>query len=100
MAHAEELNDFQRGTIIGCHLSDKSVRKMSALLELPRSTFVIAVIVKWKHLGATTSQPQSGSSHKLTEWGRRVLKHVAKIVCPRLHLLPSSKLPLEATSAQ
>ena len=49
MGHIEELSDFQRGTIIGCHLSNKSVRQLSALLELPQST-VSAVIVKWKHL--------------------------------------------------
>jgi hypothetical protein len=54
MAHNEELSNFQRDTVIGCHLS-KSVRQISALLELPWST-VSAVIVKWKRLGATTAQ--------------------------------------------
>uniref|UniRef100_UPI00358F38DD uncharacterized protein isoform X3 n=1 Tax=Myxine glutinosa TaxID=7769 RepID=UPI00358F38DD len=58
MGRTEELSDFQRGTVIGCHLSNKSVRKISALLELPRST-VGAVIVKWKRHGATTAQPRS-----------------------------------------
>ena len=67
----EELSDFQCGNVIGCHLSNKSVCLISALLELPRST-VSAVIVKWKLLGATTAQPQSGWSHKLTEQDRRV----------------------------
>ena len=63
---------------------------MFALLELPRST-VGAIIVKWKHLGATAAPPWSGRPHKLTERDR----------CPRLqHSLPSSKMPLEATSAQ
>ena len=62
----EELRDFQRGTVIGCHLSNKSVFPISALLELPRST-VSAIIVKWKRLGATTAQLQSGRPHKLTE---------------------------------
>ena len=46
MGHTEELSDFQSGTVIGCHLSNKSVPHISALLELPRST-VGAVIVKW-----------------------------------------------------
>ena len=59
----EELSDFQRG--IGCHLSNKSVLQNSALLELPRST-VSAVIGKWKRLGATMDQPQSGRPHKLS----------------------------------
>ena len=30
----EELSDFQHGTVIGCHLSNKSVRHISALVEL------------------------------------------------------------------
>ena len=41
-------------------------RQISALLELPLST-VSALIVKWKHLAATTSQPRSARRHKLTE---------------------------------
>ena len=42
---------------------------------------VSAVIVKWKRLGATTVQPRSGRSHKLTERDRRVLKRVARKNC-------------------
>jgi transposase len=68
-----ELSDFQHGTVIRCHLS---VCQISALLELLRST-ASAVIVKWKRLGATTAQLQSGRPHKLTEQARRVLKCVA-----------------------
>jgi hypothetical protein len=56
MARTEELSDIQRGTVMGCQLSNKSVPTFSALLELPWST-VSAVIVKWKRLGATTAQP-------------------------------------------
>ena len=86
MACTEELSDFQCGTVIGCHLSNKSVCKISALLELPQST-VSAVIVKWKHLVARTAQPRSGRPHKLTERDRRVLK---RIVC-------KNRLPSVAT---
>ena len=69
------------------------------MLELPQST-VRAVIVKWKRLGATTAQQRSGKPHELTERDHQVLKRV-KMVYPRLqHSLPSSKLPLESTSAQ
>ena len=78
MALTEELSDFQRGTVIGCHLSNKSVSQISSLLELPRST-VSAVIVRWEHIGATTAQPRSGRPHQLTEWERRVLKQVARL---------------------
>ena len=77
MAHTDELSDIQHGTVIGCHFSNKSVRQISALLELPRST-VNAVIMKWKRLGATTALPRSGRPLKLTERDRRVLKHVKK----------------------
>jgi transposase len=77
MARVEELSDFQRGTVIGCHLSNKSVRQISALLELPLST-VSTVIMKWKRLGATMAPPdKSGSPHKLTERDHRMLKHLA-----------------------
>ena len=62
--------------VIGCHLSNKSVRQISALLELTRST-VSVIIVNWKHLGATLAQPKSGRTHKLTEWDHQVLKRVA-----------------------
>ena len=83
MARTEELSDFQRGTVIGCQLSKKSVHKISAVLELPQST-VSAVVVKWKRLGATTAQPRSGRPHKLTERDRRVLKWVA---CEKSYVL-------------
>jgi transposase len=72
--------DFQRGTVIGCHLSNKSVSQVSALLELPRST-VSAVIVKWKRLGATAAQPRSGRPHKPTERDHHVQKHVVCKKC-------------------
>jgi hypothetical protein len=55
---SDELSDFQRGTVIGCHLYNKSVCKISALLDLPRST-VNAVIVKWKRLVETMAQPMA-----------------------------------------
>ncbi|XP_035237413.1 LOW QUALITY PROTEIN: NAD kinase [Anguilla anguilla] len=37
MGRTEELSDFQHGTVIGCHLFNKSVREIPALLVLPRS---------------------------------------------------------------
>ena len=88
MWHRDRMPPFQQ---VSFHIS--------ALLELPRST-VNAVIVKWKCLGATTAQTQSGRPHMLTERDHQVLKRV-KMVCPRLqHSLPISKLPRDTTSAQ
>ena len=43
----EELSEYQHSPVIGCHLSNKSVLQMSALLELPQAT-VSAVIGKGK----------------------------------------------------
>lgn len=44
---------------------------------LPASVSKNAVIVKWKHPEATTAQPQSSRPNGCTEWGGRVLRHVA-----------------------
>ena len=49
----------------------------------PWST-VIAVIMKWKHLGATMAQSPCDRPHKLTEWDHWVLKRV-KIVSSVAH---------------
>ncbi|XP_076585728.1 aminoacyl tRNA synthase complex-interacting multifunctional protein 1-like [Chaetodon auriga] len=80
MGRREELSDFQRGTVVGCHLCKKSVREISALLNLPRST-VSAVILKWKRGGITTALPRSGRPHKLKEEDRQVLEKVALENC-------------------
>jgi hypothetical protein len=32
-----ELSDFERGLVIGCHISKKSVRDIAILLKLPKS---------------------------------------------------------------
>uniref|UniRef100_A0A8C7F8Y6 [histone H3]-trimethyl-L-lysine(4) demethylase n=1 Tax=Oncorhynchus kisutch TaxID=8019 RepID=A0A8C7F8Y6_ONCKI len=58
----EELSGFQCGTVIGCHLSNKSVRQISAPVNCK---FCYCEVV-----GATTAQPRSGRSHKLTERDR------------------------------
>ena len=50
----------------------------SSLLELPWAT-VTAVIVKWKHLEATTAQPRSGRPNKLTKWDCRVLNGLSSV---------------------
>nr|XP_046271983.1 aminoacyl tRNA synthase complex-interacting multifunctional protein 1-like [Scatophagus argus] len=80
MGRGEELSDFQRGTVVGCHMCDKSVREISALLNLPRST-VSTVILKWKRGGITTALPRSGRPHKLKEQDRQVLEKIALESC-------------------
>lgn len=85
MGRGEELSEFQRGTVVGCHLCKKSVREISALLNLPRST-VSSVILRWKRGGITTALPRSGRPHKLKEEHRQLLERVALQKC-----LPSIK---------
>ncbi|KAM3623415.1 uncharacterized protein V6R79_010808 [Siganus canaliculatus] len=80
MGRSEELSDFQRGTVVGCFMCKKTVREISALLNLPRST-VSAVILKWKRGGITTTLPRSGRPHKLREEDRQLLEKVALENC-------------------
>ncbi|CAI9547087.1 unnamed protein product [Staurois parvus] len=73
MDRSQELSEFKRGTVIGCHLCDKSICEISLLLNIPRSP-VSGIITKWKQLGTTATQPQSGGPRKMTEWGQHMLK--------------------------
>ncbi|CAI9534649.1 unnamed protein product [Staurois parvus] len=66
MGRSQELNELKRGTVIGCHLCNKSIRDISLLLNIPRSTDS-GIITKWKQLGSTATQPRS-------ERGQRMLK--------------------------
>ena len=47
MSKAKELSEFDRGSIVGCHLYGKSVREIADILQKPKST-VSDVNVKWK----------------------------------------------------
>ncbi|CAI9564470.1 unnamed protein product, partial [Staurois parvus] len=73
MGHLQELSDSKRGAVIGCHLCNKSIREISLLLNIPRST-VSGIITKWKQLGTTATQLQSDRPRKMTERGQRMLK--------------------------
>jgi hypothetical protein len=54
MGRSGKLSDFERGLVIGCHISKKSVRDIATLLKLPKLT-AGDVIVKWKREGTTTT---------------------------------------------
>ncbi|CAI9578858.1 unnamed protein product, partial [Staurois parvus] len=77
MGCSQELSEFNRSTVIGCHLCNKSIHDILLLLKIPRST-VRGIITKWKQLGTTATQPQSGRPHKMTELDQLMLK---RIVC-------------------
>ncbi|CAI9578760.1 unnamed protein product [Staurois parvus] len=56
MGRLQELSEFKHGTVIGCHLCNKSTCEIFLLLNIPRST-VSGFIKKWKQLGTTETQP-------------------------------------------
>ncbi|CAI9571969.1 unnamed protein product, partial [Staurois parvus] len=56
MGHSQGLSELKHGTVIGCYLCNKSIREISLLLNIPRST-VSGIITKWKQLGTTATQP-------------------------------------------
>ncbi|CAI9590243.1 unnamed protein product [Staurois parvus] len=73
MGRSQELSEFKCGTVIGCHLCNKSICKSSLLLNIPRSS-VSGIITKWKQLGTTATQPRRGRPCKMTERSQRMLK--------------------------
>ncbi|CAI9588547.1 unnamed protein product [Staurois parvus] len=55
MGCSQELSEFKRGPVIGCHLCNKSICKIPLLLNIPRAT-VSGIITKWKLLETTATQ--------------------------------------------
>ncbi|CAI9555042.1 unnamed protein product [Staurois parvus] len=86
MGRSQELSEFKCGTVIGCHLCNKSICEISLLLNIPQSN-VSGIITKWKQLGTTTTQPPSGRPCKMTERSQRILKST---VCRSLQLSAES----------
>jgi transposase len=75
MGRSGELSDLERGLVIGCHISKKSVRDITTLLKLPKSA-VGDMIVKWKREGTTSMKPRPGRPHLMTDRDRQALKKV------------------------
>ncbi|CAI9574346.1 unnamed protein product [Staurois parvus] len=86
MGRSQELSEFKRGIVLGCHLCNKSICKFSLLLNIPRST-VSGIMTKWKQLGTTATQPQSGRPCKMKERGQRMLM---RTVCRSVQLSAES----------
>ncbi|CAI9601687.1 unnamed protein product [Staurois parvus] len=55
MGRSQELSECKCGTVIGCHLCNKSICEISLLLNIPST--VSGIITKWKQLGTTATQP-------------------------------------------
>ncbi|CAI9562850.1 unnamed protein product [Staurois parvus] len=41
MGCSQELSKFKRGTVIGCHLCNKSIHDISLLLNIPHQLLVV-----------------------------------------------------------
>ncbi|CAI9623656.1 unnamed protein product [Staurois parvus] len=80
MGHFQELSKIKRGTVIGCHLCNKSIHEISLLLNIPRST-VSGIIPKWKQLGTTATQPRSGGQRKNDRAGSEHSAQKSPTVC-------------------
>ncbi|CAI9617707.1 unnamed protein product [Staurois parvus] len=61
-------------------LCNKSIHKISLLLNISRST-VSGIITKWKQLGTTETQVLSSSPRKMTERGQPMLKRKVRRSC-------------------
>ncbi|CAI9563845.1 unnamed protein product, partial [Staurois parvus] len=86
MGRSQELSEFKRGTVIVCHVCNKSICKIPLLLNIPWSA-VSGIITKWKQLGTTATQPPSGRPCKMIERGQRMLKRTVH----RSHQLSQSQ---------
>ena len=74
MSKAKELSEFDRFSIVGCHLCGTSNREIADILQKPKST----VIVKWKRRGSETAEKRTGKPKILAERSRRTLKREVK----------------------
>ncbi|CAI9544255.1 unnamed protein product, partial [Staurois parvus] len=68
MGRSQELSEFKHGTVIGWHLSNKSICEMSLLLNIPRST-ISGIKTEWKR----RMQRCKASCHWILEQWRHVL---------------------------
>jgi hypothetical protein len=76
MGRSGELSDFERGLVIGCHISMKSV-DIATVPKLPK-TMAGDMNVKWKREGTTTMKPRPDRSHLMTNRDCRALKVVCE----------------------
>ncbi|CAI9589432.1 unnamed protein product [Staurois parvus] len=61
-------------------LCSKSIHEISLLLNIPQST-VSGILTKWKKLGTTATQPQSGRPLKMIDRSQRMLKRTVRRSC-------------------
>lgn len=76
MSKKRELTDFERGEIVGLSKGNFSQRKITEILNIPKST-VGDVLKKYNEQGLTSTTPRSGRPKILTERDNR---HLIKLV--------------------
>ncbi len=74
---SKELPEELRDRIVAKYRSGQGYKKMSAALNVPKST-VASIILKWKTFGTTRTLPRAGRPAKLSYRGRRALVREVK----------------------
>ncbi|KAL0150322.1 hypothetical protein M9458_054430, partial [Cirrhinus mrigala] len=74
---SKELPEELRDRIVARHRSGQGYKKISAALNVPKST-VASIIHKWKTFGTTRTLPRAGRPAKLSYRGRRALVREVK----------------------
>ncbi|CAI9610709.1 unnamed protein product, partial [Staurois parvus] len=98
MGRSQELSKLKSGTVIGCHLCNKSIREISLLLNIPRST-VSGIITKWKQLGTAATRSirpckmPERHQHMLKRTVRRSRQLPAKSIAKDLQTFSSDSIP-------
>nr|XP_042905039.1 uncharacterized protein LOC122270693 [Parasteatoda tepidariorum] len=73
----QELNEAERGMIIGAHRFGHSISAISDKFQIPRST-VGDVVLKWEREGVIKPQSRPGKPKIMSDRDRRSLRRVVK----------------------
>ncbi|XP_071044149.1 uncharacterized protein [Parasteatoda tepidariorum] len=77
MSGLRELNEAERGMIIGAHRFGHSIRAFSDKFQIPRST-VGDVVLKWERERVIKPQSRPGNPKIMSDRDRRSLRRVVK----------------------
>jgi predicted transcriptional regulator len=71
-----DLSDFERGQIVGAHLTGASVTKTATLLGVSRAAVSKVMLAHKNHRKTTSAKRSSGRKSALIERYRRALRRV------------------------
>ena len=72
-----ELSEFKRSEIIGLRKSNLSIRKISGVLQIPKST-ISDTIQRYGQHQTVTSLPRTGRPSQFNDSTRKRLKNIVK----------------------